>query len=374
MTPRPRILIVEDEAIVAEDVQWMLERLGYLVCGSVPSAEEALERLPEFSPDLALLDIGLKGRMDGTELGQKLAEEHDVPTVYVTAFADPEVLERAKATGPHGYVMKPFSERELHVAIEVALYRSRKERELAEFQEHLRAVAKLEAVGTLTRGICHEFNNIFAVVMGQAELLSMKLDDTSGGENAAAIVEAAGRGGKLTEQLAEFALQQGGDPGRLDLPPEIEAMRDDLSTALGGGVAAQLALRPGLSAVRMGSRHLKQILTSLASNASLAMPAGGVFSVAARNPVVRERDPAAPAGLAPGDYVLLSVSDTGCGMDEEVLPHIFEPFYTTRDIGQGTGLGLAIVHGIVSAHEGHVEATSEPGKGTTINIWLPAED
>ena len=174
----PSVMIVEDEVLIAEDIRCCLETAGFEIASLVTSGEQALERVHEFRPDVAVMDIRLKGRMDGIETAAIIYSTHQIPCVFLTSYADPGLLEQAKKTGSFGYLLKPFEEFELVAAIEMALYKAKMDARQKELQCQLQQAMKMEAIGTLAGGIAHDFNNILAAILGYSELVKEDLLDS----------------------------------------------------------------------------------------------------------------------------------------------------------------------------------------------------
>ena len=240
---------------------------------------------------------------------------------------------------------------------------------LKEMQDQLRQAQKMEAVGQLTGGMAHEFNNLLAVILGNAELLSHQLGEHNGRVDA--VIRAATRGAKLTQQLLAFSRKQRLIPQVVDLNASMADMTDILRRTLGETIEMDTSLAEDLWRTRVDPHQLENTLLNLAVNARDAMPKGGTLTIASANVRLTAAAAAALGGLAPGDYVRLSVSDSGTGMAPEVIERAFEPFFTTKDIGKGTGLGLSMVYGFVKQSVGHVTIYSEPGHGTTVHVYLP---
>ena len=251
--------------------------------------------------------------------------------------------------------------------------RKQAEIEREQMQTQLRQVQKMEAVGTLAGGIAHDFNNLLQAVQGYAQLLQIrKGKDGSGERELSQIIRAAERGADLTQQLLTFSRKIESDLQPIDLNHEVESVRLLLERTIPKMIELEFSLAEDLNMVNADSGQVEQILMNLAVNAKDAMPEGGKLIVETAN-VSLDRDYCAMHRVAkPGDYVRLMVSDTGHGMNREILEHIFEPFYTTKETGKGTGLGLATVYGIVKSHDGHLTCYSEPDEGTTFKIYLPA--
>jgi CheY-like chemotaxis protein len=229
-------------------------------------------------------------------------------------------------------------------------------------------------VGRLAGGVAHEANNQMSVVMSAADFILARSDlPYAVRADAEYIRRAAERTAAVTAQLLAFSRRQVLRPQVLDPNALLERFRPVLQRTLGEDCRVTLLLDPGAGAVRADPGQLEQVLLNLAINARDAMPRGGRLSVETAGVELSERSAVVAHGVTvrPGRYVQLAVSDTGHGMDKETLAHVFEPFFTTKGIGQGTGLGLATVYGIVKQSDGYVWAYSEPGRGTTIKLYLP---
>jgi two-component system, cell cycle sensor histidine kinase and response regulator CckA len=240
-------------------------------------------------------------------------------------------------------------------------------------EEQLRQAQKLESVGRLAGGVAHDFNNLLTVILSCADALQDRLGpgDADGREELGEIRAAGERARDLTRQLLAFARKQVIAPEPLDLNDTAARNRKMLGRLLGEDVQLQLELEPGLWTVHADPGQVEQVLMNLAVNARDAMPRGGTLTMATRNATASRADPGGGEGLPPGEWVELSVRDTGAGMSADVRSHLFEPFFTTKEQGKGTGLGLATVYGIVTQAGGHVLVESEPGRGSTFRICLP---
>jgi two-component system, cell cycle sensor histidine kinase and response regulator CckA len=235
----------------------------------------------------------------------------------------------------------------------------------------VRQLQKMDAVGRLAGGMTHDFNNILYVISGYAEQIRRRPEGSFAEEKARAIIHAADRAAALTRQLLTFSRQTPQQPRVLDLGTTLAQMEDLLRGALGDEVALVLAPEARLGRVRADPGQIEQLVMNLSINARDAMPGGGRLTIEARDVDVDAAYARLHLGLPPGRYVMLSASDTGCGMDAEVQSHIFEPFFTTKSKDKGTGLGLSIVYGIVKQNGGHIEVYSHPGHGTTFKVYLP---
>ena len=248
------------------------------------------------------------------------------------------------------------------------------ERQVAE--ERLRQAHRMESVGRLAGGVAHEANNQMSVVLGAAHFILRRADVPEAVRaDAEFIQKAAERTAAVTAQLLAFSRRQVLKPEVLDLNHLVTRWEPVLRRLMGEDCGVLLSLSPELSPVRADPGQLEQVLLNLALNARDAMPRGGRITVETFQTVVTEGDSRTKPGTATraGSYVVLAFSDTGHGMDKETLSHIFEPFYTTKGVGQGTGLGLSTVYGIVKQSDGYIWAYSEPGQGTTFKLYLPVK-
>jgi PAS domain S-box-containing protein len=256
--------------------------------------------------------------------------------------------------------------RELAEAIERERSQA-KERESAEAA--FRQAQKLEVVGQLASGVAHDFNNLLTSILGNLELLDMRLADERLRKLAQAAMRSARRGAKLNEQMLAFSRKQHLTPTSVDLNALVMGIEDMLRRTLGGTVEVTTVLAPDLWPALVDPHQLELVILNLAINARDAMPLGGRVLIETRSMKASKLDKS--ADLAPGDYVLVSVADTGEGMSEEVLAHACEPFYTTKEPGKGSGLGLAQVYGLARQSRGGLRIKSAAGQGTTVEVYLP---
>ncbi len=244
-------------------------------------------------------------------------------------------------------------------------------RERTQVQNQLRQAQKMEAIGQLTGGLAHDFNNLIGIALGNLDLLAERFDAASEErELTEAAIQAALRGAELTRQLLAFSRRQPLAPKYTHLPPVLEATAQLLRRSLGESVTIELNVSDAIWPVLIDISQLESALLNLAVNARDAMHNGGRLTIEANNVVVDERAFELNLEATPGDYALIAVSDTGSGMSAEVLAHVFEPFFTTKGSG-GTGLGLSMVHGFIKQSGGYTKIYSEPGHGTTVRLYLP---
>jgi PAS domain S-box-containing protein len=238
--------------------------------------------------------------------------------------------------------------------------------------EQLRHAQKMEAVGQLTAGIAHDFNNILTAIIGFAYVLQEKLaDDPVLTSHAEQILSSSQKAANLTQSLLTFSSKQITNPRPVPLNDIVDRMRKLLTRLSGEEIEVGIRLTRDNPVILADTGQLDQVLMNLAANARDAMPAGGSLTVETKVAELDEGFIAAHGFGKPGRYALLSIADTGAGMDERTLKRIFEPFFTTKKVGKGTGLGLSIVYGIVTQHSGYIDVQSRPGKGTAFHIYIP---
>ncbi|WP_334164973.1 response regulator [Phenylobacterium sp.] len=263
-------------------------------------------------------------------------------------------------------------------AAEVLAQRNRELAEQIEERERveatLRQMQRLEAVGQLTSGVAHDFNNLLTVVLGNITFVERALakQGVNGpiAERIGHMRTAAERGAKLTAQMLAFSRRQKLEPKPVDLNETVAGMRDLLQSTMGGSVRLETVLKPDLWPALVDPTQIELIILNLAINARDAMEVGGGLTVETANVTLRQQ-PTRPEEPPPGDYVLLSVSDTGPGMTPEVLAKAFEPFFTTKAVGKGSGLGLAQVYGFAKQSGGGVRIDTRVGEGTAVKVYLP---
>lgn len=251
----------------------------------------------------------------------------------------------------------------------------RDETDKRKLEELLHRAQRIEALGKLTGGVAHDFNNLLLVIIGSTEALVQSLADRPDlRRHADTAMKAADRAAELTRQLLAFGRRQTLVPTNVDVSQLVGRMAGMLGRVLGANIAVELQLDPAAGAARADAAQIEVAVINLAANARDAMPKGGTLTIATREVVIGNEEAARIPDASPGRYVLIAVSDTGTGMAPEVAERAFEPFFTTKPVGAGTGLGLSSVYGFVTQSGGHIRLESEPGRGTTVRLYLPSAD
>ncbi len=378
-----KILVVEDERITAEDIRFRLEDMGHTVTAIASSGEESIQKVAETKPDFVLMDIVLKGEMDGIEAAGQIRNRFNVPAIYVTAHGEKSIFQRAKKTRPLGYILKPLQDMQFSIAIEIAieLYKAKKElqesnrrldADLKQTQQQLIQQERLHALGTMASGIAHDFNNALTPILSFSEMLIHHPEILEDKEKISTSIQrmnvAAQDAAHVVRRLREFYRRR--DPSEIFQPVNLNQLVEatisltspkwkDQAQATGITISINTDFVHDIPLVAGNEHELREVLTNLIFNAVDAMPYGGTITIRT---------------CIDGDHVTLEVSDTGTGMTKEARERCFEPFFTTKqDKQRGTGLGLAMVHGIIQRHEGRIDIITKPGKGTTFIIRLPIQ-
>lgn len=369
----PKILIVEDEIVLAKDLKGIITAMGHEVIGEAVSGAEAIQKAQEHHPDLIMMDIKLAGDLDGIDTAAQIKGLYDVPIIYLSAYAEPQLLKRAKLTTPYGYILKPFEVRELQLGIEIALYKHQAEKEKAELEARLHQARKMEAIATFAGGILQEFNNLLMAIIGFTEMTLLELPrDSEVRAYLQNVLAASERAKNLVAQFVTFSRQAVWDRQVIRLGQLIDTSLAALENPYPVTVETKKNIATTDDSILARADHLQILLRHLYDNSIYAMQEkGGVLEVTLEEVNLTEPQKTPAHGLPPGRYFRLTVADTGQGMTKAVMDRMFEPFFTTQEFGKGKGLGLSMVYGIVKGHGGDIQVSSEPGKGTTFTILLP---
>ncbi len=372
---QPLVLVADDDDLVRQALGLFLQEDGYRVVEAA-DGKQAVAVFFRDTPDIVLMDANMP-HMDGfvacREIKQSAAGA-EVPVLIVTVMEDEHSIDRGFEAGADDYIPKPFNWALLSRRVRNLIERKRAESERVRLEAKLRQAQKMEAIGRLAGGIAHDFNNILASIIGHAELaqsICHHRRDEELGEFLRDITESGRRGQQLIGQILTFS--HGGEPQRqsVDAQRLMQRVEADARLLLPEGIRLHHWYEQSGLSLMADPVQLQRVFINLVVNARDAMEGEGdvQLSLLAR----RGLDVVCAACQAPvrGDFVELSVADTGRGISPERLARIFEPFYTNKDIGKGTGLGLAVVHGIVHDHGGHILVDSAPGQGSRFRILLP---
>jgi len=430
----PRVLVVDDHAENLYVLHALLTGHGWDV-DEAQNGADALAKAQQFPPQLVISDL-LMPVMDGYSLIRKWKADdrlkHIPFVVYTATYTDPQDEKLAMDMGADAFIVKPaepeaFMHRinevihsdgtMLHAAVRqpvsdekvqfkqynealvrkleqksvqleqanIALARDIEQRKILEAErEKLRAqlsqAQKMESIGRLAGSIAHDFNNLISVILGYADAALTAVQETDPVHaDLVEIRKAAQRSSAITHQLLMFARMRPGARQPINLNDVIDDMTAMLRQLIGRNI--ELAWSPGrdIGAVLMDPAHVTQILTNLCTNGRDAIMrdaahATGKITIATNKMETVDVLRTWYGDMTPGKYICLSVSDTGCGMNQDTLSHLFEPFFTTKSIGKGTGLGLATIYGIIRQNSGFVNVSSEPGKGTKFELYFPLHE
>ena len=342
----------------------------------VATAAAGLERIRADHHDIYLVDQRLP---DGTGLDVIRAAKHlgaDKPFILMTGYGSGALDEAALREGAADYVEKHLVGAHLERSIRYALRNWQASRELHDREEQLRQSQKMEAIGRLAGGVAHDFNNLLTAIIGYTDMIAERSDlDPATAREVREIRLAADRGAALTRQLLAFSRKQLLNPTVLNVNESVAGLLHMLPRLIGDHIHTDARLAAGLAFVRADASQIEQVIVNLVLNARDAMPTGGYVTIETANVELTEAHLAAEGlALEPGRYVMLSITDTGVGMDETTRAHAFEPFFTTKAKGKGTGLGLATVYAVIDQSGGGIAMDTAPDHGTSIRIYLPVTD
>lgn len=375
---RPRILICDDEPLMTSSIQALLSYSGNYEIVTSNNPLQALDIIHDISPDLLILDITMP-EMTGFELLDAVQNNQiDSDIIFVSGESSMDFAIQAIRKGASDFLRKPFEPEELCIRVDNVLRQrqTRLERDII-FQEkkllesQLRQSQKMEAIGTLAGGIAHDFNNVLSIIMGNTELVKFTLDqDHKGQPYVQQILSASARARELIKQLLSFSRKEEDSLKPMDIKEVISESLTLMRASLPTNIKIESNLCSDDCIIRSDATQMQQIIFNLCTNASHAMEAnGGCISLTLKPVKINSAED--DLNIPSGEYIHLQVKDTGQGIPEDVIDHIFEPYFTTKAVDKGTGMGLAVVHGIIKRRGGCIHAESTAEKGTTFHIYLP---
>jgi signal transduction histidine kinase len=384
---RCSVLLIDDEPFAEDIIMHGMKACAPHTLRFASRPDMAVELAKELGATVVLVDLRMP-EIDGLEVTRRLRADKDtehIPVIVLSSEDDPDIKAKAFAVGANDYLVKWPDPRELvaRVRYHSDAFIARRQRDdafvslrhsqaqLEASQSALFQAQKMEAIGQLTGGVAHDFNNVLQIIGGNLQLLKLVGNlNEAGAARVDMALTGVERGAKLSSHLLAFARRQPLqavviNPGHL-----LREMDDMMRRVLGPCAHIVTGIEHGLGSTLVDPNQLNNVLLNLAINARDAMAGGGTLTIRAAN--------AGPGGLppalTPARYVLIEIADTGQGMPPEVLERAFEPFFTTKPTGQGTGLGLSMAYGFVKQSGGEIVLQSEPGKGTSVRIYLPRSD
>ncbi|MCK5036459.1 MAG: response regulator [Candidatus Sabulitectum sp.] len=367
-----KIVIVEDEVLVALDLQNNLQQLGYHIASIFPDGQLALDYLEEETVDLVLMDIYLMGDLDGIDTAEKIKKRFNIPVIFLTAFADSEVIHRARKVGAYGYLLKPFRIRELEAMLEVALFNHSALLTQSVVEKRMQKAHKHESLRIMAGGVAHKCTTIHTVL---GDLAQDKLQcESLVKEDLLRAEKATKQAAELCGQLLAFSGHASVEGEELDLNSFVEQSKSMLETILPSTLVLDLELTDDLPHILADLGHLKQIIIALVTN-SIEAYEGTSGKIVIRTSVIEcNMDYLIPLQLGKklsiGKYVCMDVCDEGIGMSSDEIQKALDPFFSSKFYGRGLGLSASL--GLAQTHNGTIKITSEPGHGTTVRVLIPA--
>lgn len=377
MNKELRILIIEDCPDDTELLLRDLHKAGYSPeFKVVDNPDDLRQALTEKEWQVIVSDYQLKGFSGIDALKSVLETGKDIPFIILSGVINEEVAVEAMKAGARDYIMKdrtarlfPAIERELNEASE----RQRRRQAEALNEKHLRYTQKMEAVENLSSGLAHEFNTVLTTIIGYSDLMSRKMPQNDPlREYLTKIMSAADRGSLLIRRMLDYCSRHEAHRHVVNFSQLVSGLMPAVEKVIGGRISVTAELEDNGIEVALDSTQMEQILINLALNARDAMPEGGTVTVKTSHFMLDDRFIQDHGFGVAGEYALLSFSDNGKGMSDNIREKVFDPFFTTKEVGKSTGLGLTLVYGMVKQHKGYITLSSMEGAGTTVNIYLPA--
>ncbi len=369
----PVVLIVDDDPITRGIAGSSLKQAGFSV-SEAENGVQALAAIKESRPDIVLLDV-MMPEMDGFDACRairKLPDGNMLPVVMITALEDLDSINKAYEVGATDFITKPINWIILVQRVRYMLRAVQMNRERNRLQEELQHAQRLKAIGTLASGIAHDFKNLLQIIQGSVELLL--LNKSAGDSDYADLQEIFNTsriGHELVQQMLAYSRSLKSEKKATDLNAQISRAGQRLQKSLPDSISMQLRLDEDLAPVAVDAVQMEQVLMNLAANARDAMPEGGTLGIQTSTIELTGAFCRRHPKITPGQYACIRVSDTGEGIDASTRDRIFEPFFSTKEVGKGTGLGLSMVYGIIQNHDGFITCNSMIGQGTTFSVLLP---
>ncbi|MBE9145636.1 hybrid sensor histidine kinase/response regulator [Planktothrix mougeotii] len=358
-----KILIVEDELLIAKGLAKKLEKLEYAVVGIASSSESALQKVEETQPDVILMDIVIKGDLDGIETAKLIQEKFNIPVIYVTAYADDETLERAEETESYGYILKPFKEREVHAAIKIAL---KKHQSTLKMQESLKeAQAVTDEKSRFLSIASHDLKTPLTAIQMSAGMLKDYSDKWTEDKKQKHLDRIQTSVSNMNNLLEELLILSRAESGKLIFNPEptqvvafCQSIIEEIKPLAQAGHRVLFMSSQEVIHGNLDKPLLRHILINLLSNAIKYSPNGGTVSLKIHQD---------------GKFIWFEIADEGIGLPMDYQAKLFQQFERASNVGniKGTGLGLSIVKQAVDLHQGQIKVESEVGKGTIFTVTLP---
>ena len=379
MYPVPKILIVDDDTIVAASIKAVLNRKEYDITVT-DDALEGVELLHQKVFDLAILDV-MMPIMGGFEIMESV-RDLSLDTLFIIMTGDTSMDSAIKAIrkGASDYIRKPFDADELMIRVENSIRqkRSKDEKRLIQSEKkqlemQLRQSQKMEAIGTLAGGMAHDFNNTLGIIIGNTELaIRATPKDSPSRQYLNNIITASCRAEEMVSRLLSFSRITDAEKKPLDLISSVDESLKLLRSSLPSNIEIKKS-SPGSQLVIMGDpTQLNQVMVNLCTNAAHAMNgSGGKLEVNISTREIGLNPLTSFNGLPQGNYAVITISDTGHGIPEDIMKRVFDPYFTTKETGKGTGMGLAVVHGIVKNHGGSIKVESKVNEGTVFTVYIP---